>query len=107
MLGQAHHFLHYNPGKSEYAEKRYHQEAKRLYGVLEKRLSQSSHVAVDTLTIADIAIWPRVSRYQYQHIDLHHYPAVLRWYLKLAERPGFQAGYKVPHADQGVPLPVI
>ena len=104
MLGQAHHFIHFNPGKSEYAEQRYHQEAKRLYTILDKRLSISPYVAVDELTIADIAIWPWVSRYQFQRIDLHDYPNVLRWYLELAERPGFQAGYRVPHDDQAIPL---
>ena len=36
MLGQAHHFLRFNRGKSEYAEKRYGDEAKRIYGVLEQ-----------------------------------------------------------------------
>lgn len=105
MLGQAHHFIHYNPGKSEYAEQRYSKEAKRLYSVLDQQLSLSSYIAVDELTIADIAIWPWVSRYHYQQIDLHGYPKVLDWYLKLADRPGFQKGYRVPHIDDGIPLP--
>ena len=65
MLGQAHHFLHFNPGKSEYAEERYLQEAKRLYNVLDKQLEQRSYVAIDELSIADVAIWPWVSRYQF------------------------------------------
>ena len=57
MLGQAHHFLQFNPGISEYAENRYLQEAERLYGVLDKQLEQQRFVAIDELTIADIAIW--------------------------------------------------
>lgn len=105
MLGQAHHFLHFNPGKSEYAEERYLQEAKRLYGVLDKQLAGNRYVATDELTIADIAVWPWVSRYQFQRIDLHSHPNVLEWYLRLARRPAFQAGYKVPDSKQEILMP--
>ena len=61
MLGQAHHFLKFNRGKSEYAEGRYGNEAKRLYGVLDRRLDGREYVAGD-LSIADIAIWGWASR---------------------------------------------
>lgn len=105
MLGQAHHFLHFNPGKSEYAEERYFQEAQRLYGVLDTQLARTSHVATNELTIADIAVWPWVSRYQFQKIDLHAFPNILDWYLRLARRPAFQAGYKVPDAKQEILIP--
>ena len=63
MLGQAHHFLHYNKGKAPYAEERYKKEALRLYGVLEKQLSVSEFV-VGEYSIADIAIWTWISRYE-------------------------------------------
>lgn len=105
MLGQAHHFLHFNPGKSEYAEERYLQEAKRLYNVLDKQLEQRRFVAIDELSIADVAIWPWVSRYQFQKIDLHTFPNVLEWYLRLSKRPAFQAGYRVPDAKQEILIP--
>jgi GST-like protein len=105
MLGQAHHFLHFNPGRSEYAEKRYLQEAKRLYSVLDKQLEKQRFVAIDELSIADIAIWPWVSRYQFQKIDLHHFSNVFEWYLRLAKRPAFQAGYQVPDAKQEIAIP--
>jgi GST-like protein len=105
MLGQAHHFLHFNPGKSEYAEQRYLLEAKRLYSVLDKQLEQRSFIAIDELTIADIAVWPWVSRYQFQKIDLHDFPNVLEWYVRLAKRTAFQAGYQVPDANQEIIIP--
>jgi GSH-dependent disulfide-bond oxidoreductase len=105
MLGQAHHFLQFNPGKSEYAEQRYAGEARRLYGVLNKQLAKTQHAAGDELSIADIAIWPWVSRYQFQKIDLHDYPHVLDWYLRLAERPAFQKGYRVPDPAQEISIP--
>ncbi len=105
MLGQAHHFLKFNAGKAPYAEERYHKEAKRLYAVLDKQLSQSNHVASEDLSVADIAIWPWASRFEWQQIDMNAFPNVKRWYLQLAERPSFQAGYKVPNPSLEIPLP--
>jgi GST-like protein len=105
MLGQAHHFLHFNPGKSDYAEKRYHEEARRLYGVLDTQLGRQGFAATGELTIADIAIWPWVSRFQFHKIDLHEFPHVLEWYLRLAKRPAFEAGYRVPDAQQKIAIP--
>ncbi len=104
MLGQAHHFVHFNPDKSEYASQRYAQEAQRLTGVLDRHLEHSEFL-VDELSIADFAIWPWTSRFSFQNIDLKEFPHVLRWYLQLAERPGFQRGYKQPVDAGDVPRP--
>ena len=73
MFGQVHHFTKYNPGKAPYAEERYLKEAHRLYGVLDRRLADHEFVA-DDYSIADIAIWPWVSRYEWQTVDLNQYP---------------------------------
>ena len=105
MLGQAHHFLKFNPGTSEYAERRYHDEARRLTGVLDARLGESEHLAGDALSIADFAVWPWTSRFDYQRIDLNEYPNALRWYRALAARPGFARGYAQPDADAEIPMP--
>jgi len=104
MFGQVHHFVKYNPGKAPYAEERYLKEAHRLYAVLDRRLGEAAFVA-DTLSVADIAIWPWVSRYEWQTVDLRQYPNVLRWYRTLAARPAFQKGYQVPKKVQDVPMP--
>ncbi len=104
MLGQAHHFLSFRQGESDYAEARYHGEAERLYSVLDSRLADRAYVA-DELSIADIAIWCWASRYPLQRIDLHDYSSVLRWYLTLAKRPAFKRGYAVPDASAEIPLP--
>lgn len=104
MLGQAHHFLRFNPGVSAYAAERYGTEAARLYRVLDTHLTDRLHVAGD-LSIADIAIWPWVSRFDYQQIDLGAYPAVRDWYLRLADRPAFQRGYAVPSDTGPIPRP--
>jgi GST-like protein len=104
MLGQVHHFVKYNPGKAPYAEERYVKEAHRLYGVLNKRLADHEYVA-DDYSIADIAIWPWISRYDWQTIDLNKYPHVKRWYLAIANRPAVQKGYHVPKKVQEIPIP--
>lgn len=105
MIGQAHHFLQFKPGTSEYAEKRFHTETKRLYGVLDKQLAQSEFL-VSELSIADFAIWPWASRFDYHKINLNDYPNVCRWYKQLAARPGFIKGYKVPKDTGDIPMPV-
>jgi GSH-dependent disulfide-bond oxidoreductase len=104
MLGQVHHFVKYNPGKSAYAEERYSTEARRLYRVLNTRLEGRDYVA-DRYSIADMAIWPWISRFEWQQIDLDAYPNVRDWYLRLAERPAVQRGYQIPHYVTDIPMP--
>lgn len=105
MLGQAHHFLHFNPGKAAYAEERYHSEAERLYRVLDGQLRDHEFVAGE-YSVADVSIWPWVSRFEWQRIDLDDFPNVRRWYEALAARPAVQKGYDVPEKTNPVPMPV-
>lgn len=105
MLGQAHHFLQYNPGKAPYAEERFGAEAKRLYGVLDRQLAECAYVAGDEITIADFAIWPWASRYEWQRIDLNDFPNVKRWYVELANREGVKKGYDIPSFGNEIPMP--
>ncbi|PXX99254.1 glutathione S-transferase family protein [Halomonas sp. LBP4] len=104
MLGQAHHFLKFHPGKAPYAEQRFHAEAQRLYRVLDTRLADRAFL-VDDYTIADMATWPWISRYEWQRIDLNDYPNVKRWYLEIASRPAVQRGYHCPKRVNEIPLP--
>ena len=104
MLGQAHHFLKYNRGKAPYAEERYLKETQRLYAVLDRRLAEREFV-VDDYSIADISIWPWISRYEWQTIDLNAYPNVKRWYVAIANRPAVKKGYDVPKKVQDIPMP--
>ena len=103
MLGQTHHFVKFNPGKSPYAEERYKNENVRLYKVLNKRLKEREFICED-YSIVDIATWPWISRYEFQQMDLNNYPNLKAWYMRIASRPAVQRGYSVP-LDQPVPLP--
>ena len=78
FLGQVHHFVKYNKGKAPYAEERYLKEGHRLYGVLDRRLADREYI-VDDYTIVDMAVWPWISRFDWQTIDLNDYPNVKRW----------------------------
>ena len=104
FLGQTHHFVKFNPGKSAYAEERYSKEAKRLWRVLDTRLAQVEYVAGD-YSIADIAIWPWISRFEWQTVDFADYPNVKRWYLAIAERPAVQRGWDVLGEGRALPMP--
>lgn len=104
MLGQAHHFLRFNVGKAPYAEARYAAEAKRLYAVLDHQLADHEYLS-GSYSIADMATWPWISRYEWQGINWADYPNLKRWYLAIADRPAVQAGYDVPVKVNEIPRP--
>jgi GST-like protein len=104
MLGQVHHFVRFNAGKAPYAEERYLKEGNRLYGVLDKRLAQVEYVAGD-YSIADMAIFPWIARFEWQTIDINAYPNVKRWYVAIAGREAVQRGYDLPSTGAAVPMP--
>ncbi len=104
MLGQAHHFLKFNPGKAPYADARFAAEAKRLYRVLDTRLADYDFLAGE-YSIADMATWPWISRYEWQGVDFKDYPNLQRWYLEIADRPAVQRGYDVPAVVNPIPRP--
>ena len=104
MLGQANHFLRFNAGKSDYAEKRYADEAARLYGVLDRRLADHEYLA-DAYSIADIATWPWISRWPWHRIDWTDYPDLKRWFTAIAARAAVQKGWRVPFDAGEIPIP--
>ena len=95
MLGQAHHFRLYAPEKIEYAINRYSNEAKRLYGVIDKQLSRHRYLAGDDYTIADIATFPWLRSWQNQGIVLDDYPHLKKWFHAIEARPAVQRGVQV------------
>ncbi len=104
MLGQTHHFVKYNSGKAPYAEERYLKENRRIYGVLDKRLADHEYL-VDEYSIADIATWPWIARWDWQTMDLSEFPNLKRWFLAIAARPAVQRGFDVPRKVQPIPMP--
>lgn len=104
-LGHAHYFLTYHPDAAPAASVLFGDETKRLYEKLEQRLRAQSYLAGD-YSIADMSVWPWVSRFERHKIDLKDYPAVKRWYLEIAQREAVQRGYKIPLNTGEIPLPV-
>ncbi|MET0288955.1 MAG: glutathione binding-like protein [Pseudoxanthomonas sp.] len=92
MLGQNHHFNLYAPEQVPYAIKRYTEETRRLYGVLDKRLAGRDFVAGD-YSIADMAIYPWVVPHEKQQMDLADFPNIRRWFDAIAARPATLKAY--------------
>ena len=93
MLGQAHHFNAYAPMKPDgpvvlpYAQERYTNEGRRLYGVLDRHLGDHEWVAADEYTIADMAIFPWCRLAERQRQNLDDFPNVKRWFDQIVARP--------------------
>jgi GST-like protein len=96
MFGQVHHFLRAAPEPVPYAIERYTKEKDRLYGVMNKHLGDSKYLAGSEYTIADIATYPWVSRFDYHKTNLVDFPNVKRWFDALSGRPAVQRGMAVP-----------
>jgi GSH-dependent disulfide-bond oxidoreductase len=62
--------------------------------VLDRRFADHEYV-VNDYSIADIAIWPWVPRYEWQTIDLNADPNVKPWIMKIATRPAARRSYKI------------
>lgn len=95
MLGQAHHFRIYAPQKIDYAVERYTNEAKRLYGVMDRQIARHRYIAGDEYTIADIAVFPWLRSWKNQGIDWNDYPHLKGWFDEIAARPAVQRGVEV------------
>lgn len=96
MFGQAHHFLFRPKEDVPYGKTRYHNETKRLYGVMDKRLADVAYLAGDNYSIADVATYPWVSRFERHQVDLNEFKNVKRWFDEISERPAVQKGMAVP-----------
>ncbi|RZL55650.1 MAG: glutathione S-transferase family protein [Variovorax sp.] len=103
MLGQAHHFRLYAPEKLPYAIERYTNEARRIYGVIDRQLSKNRFIAGRTYSIADIAIFPWLRSWENQGVTLSDYPHLKAWFDGIAARPAVQRGVQVL-ADRRKPL---
>ncbi len=105
MLGQHHQFHHYNPGKSEFGEKRYFKISERIYKELDERLSNSKYLAYDQYTIADIATFPWIARHDWHDIGLKKFKNLTRWYNEISEREAVKKGYDFMKRGEKIPKP--
>ncbi len=103
MLGQNHHFRIYAPEVVPYAVERYTQEARRLYGVMERQVAQHAYIAGAEYSIADIAIFPWLRNWQNQGIAWADFPHLKAWFDGIAARPAVQRGVAVL-ADRRKPI---
>ena len=103
MLGQHHQFHHYNPGKSEFGEKRYFKIADRIYKELNERLSVSNFLAGKDYTIADIATFPWIARHDWHDIGLKKFTNLKRWYEEIADREAVKKGYDLLKRGDEIP----
>ncbi len=95
MFGQVHHFLRAAKAPVPYAIDRYTKEKDRLYDVLDKRLAAHEYLA-DEYSIADIATYPWVARFEWHKTNLADFPHVKRWFDAISARPAVQRGMQVP-----------
>ncbi|WP_179850265.1 glutathione binding-like protein, partial [Candidatus Pelagibacter communis] len=105
ILGQHHQFHHYNPGKSEFGEKRYFKITTSIYKNLDERLSVSKYLAGENYSIADIATFPWIARHDWHDIGLKNYENLFRWYLEISERDAVIKGYDYLNKGEKIPKP--
>ena len=103
VLGQAHQFLYYHPNQSEFVEKKYIDYTKRIYQTLNERLKDNEYLGVE-YSIADIATWPWIARFERHRINLSDYPEVLNWYKLIRQRPAVIKGYNVVGKKEDIPI---
>ena len=96
MFGQVHHFLRAAKEQVPYAIDRYKKETDRLYGVMDKELAKRDYLAGNFYSIADIATYPWVARYEWHKTDLNQFPNVKRWFDEIGKRSAVQRGMAVP-----------
>ena len=105
MLGQHHQFHYYNPGKSEFGEKRYFKISKRIYQELDDRLSVSKFLSGEDYTIADIGTFPWIARHEWHDIGLAKYKNLTRWYNEISNRDAVKRGFAFMNKKEFPPKP--
>ena len=100
MLGQAHHFRLYAPEKIAYAIDRYTNEARRLYGVMDKRIAKRRYMGGDEYSIADMAIFPWLRSWKNQGIDWNDFPNLKGWFDEIGARLAVVRGVEVLAAQR-------
>jgi len=96
MMGQANVFYRYFPEKIPAVIERYHNEVKRLFGVLDNHLSDKEYL-VGEYSIADIANWSWVHIAFWAGVELEEFKHLKRWVDTIAKRKAVQVGIEIPN----------
>ena len=103
LLGQTHQFLFYHPNQSKFIEKKYIDYTKRIYQTLNDRLKNNEYLGVE-YSIADIATWPWIARFERHQIIISDYTNVFRWYKLIRQRSAVIKGYNVVGKKEKIPI---
>ena len=103
ILGQHHQFHHYNPGKSEFGEKRYFKISETIYKDLDERLENSKFLAGEDYSIADIATFPWIARHEWHDIGLKKFSNLTRWYQEISKREAVKRGFDILKKGEEIP----
>jgi len=107
ILGQLHHFSHFNPGKSLYSEERFYKGALKIYAALNSQLKKNNYIAGKKYSIADIALFPWIARHDWHmpdRINLRNdYESLVNWYETVSSRPAVIKGYDCLNTGEKIP----
>lgn len=103
MAGQNHHFIQYAPEKLQYAIDRYVNETSRLYGVLNKHLSDGRDYICGDYSIADMAVYPWVVPHERQRQDMNHFRALNQWFERINVRLATRKAYDLAKVINNAP----
>jgi GST-like protein len=103
MAGQNHHFVQYAPEPLPYAIDRYVKETSRLYGVLNKHLSDGREYICGDYSIADMATYPWIVPYERQRQDMRQFPSLASWFERIQNRPATQQAYDIAKSINTAP----
>jgi len=104
MLGQLHFFHKFNKGKSEFAENRFLELAKKIYEYLDRQLAKNKYLACNEYTIADIATFPWLCRHEWHDVGIKKYKNLSRWYEDISKRKAVIKGYDPENLGEKIPL---
>ena len=104
MAGQNHHFVQYAPEPLPYAIERYVKETARLYGVLNKQLSDGREFIAGDYSIADMACYPWIVPHERQRQKLEDFPHLARWFERVGQRPATERAYALASEVNTAPV---
>lgn len=99
MMGQAMFFRRFAPHQdqaSEAALERFTVESRRLFEVLDTRLTRRDWLAGDAYSIADMAMFPWVRCHSWAGVSIKGLEALTDWVTRIDARPAVQRALQLP-----------